>query len=108
MKNKNKFLEKQMRVFLYKLDNNIFIDYNDETIRQCVYICNQLGYVSGYRNCIRSDNNRISFDCQNPTLEKSGYEFLYPSKDWISIFTLIASVLTAIGVLFQLILLVAR
>lgn len=104
MKNKNKSLEKQMRLFLKKLDNKESINYQDPIIRQCVYECDKLGYVSGFRHCSRMADNSISFDYSNPCIEKAGYEFLYPPKNWIEIGTLIASVLTALGVLLQLVL----
>ncbi|MBP3901633.1 MAG: hypothetical protein J6D53_09340 [Blautia sp.] len=104
----NRKLEKEMKRFLMKLDKNEFVDYNDPTIKQCVYECNKRGYVSGFRNCSRMADNSIYFDLINPCLEKEGYEYLYPKKDLIAIGTLIASILTAVGVLLQLVLSVVK
>ncbi|MDO4307237.1 MAG: hypothetical protein Q4C77_10400 [Eubacteriales bacterium] len=102
--NQNKKLNRQMRRFLKKLDKGKPIDYEDAVIRKCVYECDKRGYVAGYRHCSRVADNHIVFDYNNPCVEKAGYEFLYPKRDWIAIWTLIASVITAVGVLLQLIL----
>lgn len=104
----NKKLERTMRKFLRNLDNNKPIDYNDPIIRRCVYECDKRNYVSGYKHCSRMADNSIRFDLSNPCVEKAGYEFLGPDRDWIAIWTLIASVITAVGVLLQLILQVAQ
>jgi hypothetical protein len=104
----NRKLEREMRKFLKQLDSHQSIDYCDPITRQCVYECNKRGYVSGYRHCLRMADNHIAFDYNNPCVEKSGYEFLYPKRNWIAIWTLIASVITAIGVILQLILQFAK
>ena len=105
---KNKKLEKQMKNFLKALDAKESIDYSDETIRRCVYECHKLGYVAGFPFVDFSLTGKILFDISpNPSVTKAGYEFLEKHPDWISIFTLIASLVTAIGVLVQLILQIA-
>ncbi|CUO85686.1 Uncharacterised protein [[Eubacterium] contortum] len=107
-KNKNYLLEEEMRIFLKNLDSNEAIDYTNPTVRKCVYECNKRNYVSGYFHCSRTADNSIVFDYNNPCVEKDGYEFLYKNKNWIAIWTLVASVLTAIGVILQLILTIAK
>lgn len=108
LKMTNKKLEREMRKFLKKLDKNKPINYEDPIIRQCVYECDIRKYVSGYKHCSRMADNSIRFDISNPCVEKSGYEFLEPHRDWIAIWTLIASLITAAGVLLQLILQVVQ
>lgn len=100
----NKKLERKMRKFLRNLEQHKPINYDDPIIRQCVYECNKRNYLSGYKHCSRMADNSIHFDYANPCVEKAGYEFLRPDRDWIAIWTLVASVITAIGVLLQLIL----
>lgn len=104
MSNPRKKFDKEMKSFLEALDKNQPIDYENPTIRRCVYECCKRDYVSGFKNCSRADNNKIFFDKVNPCLEKAGYDYLYPKKDWIGIFALFANVVTAVGVLIQLVL----
>lgn len=104
----NRKLEREMRKFLKKLDKSEPINYDDPIIRQCVYESEKRNYVSGYKHCSRMADNSICFDQINPCVEKAGYEFIKPDHDWIAIWTLVASVITAIGVLLQLILQVAQ
>lgn len=96
MANHNKKFEKQMRNLLKAIDNNETIDYEDQTIRRCVYECVQRGYVTGYHKCDCTTDNTIVFDYSNPRVEKAGYEFLYPKINWIQIITLLASVIAAL------------
>lgn len=104
MSNRNKQFEKQMRQFLKAIANNERVDYEDPNIRHCVYECVHRGYVTGYHHCACTTDNTIVFNHSNPRVEKAGYDFLYPKIDWVSIGTLIASIITAIGVLLQLVL----
>lgn len=104
MSNPRKKFDNEMKQFLKSLDNNQPIDYNDLIIKRCVYECDKRDYITGIHNCGSTDSNVIVFDITNPRLTKAGYDYLYPKKDWIGIFTLLASVLTAIGVLLQLVL----
>ncbi len=103
--NKNRKFEKHMRQFLLDIDQNKEIDFTDEMIRRCVYECDKRQYVYGFFNVGHSLTNKVIFDMSSHLeVSKAGYEFLDKRPDWLAITTAIGSVITAIGVLLQLVL----
>lgn len=103
--NRNRKFEKGMRQFLQNLDENKPINYDDDQIRLYAYECIKREYVDGFYHPGISSTGKVLFDRSgSPKVRKAGYEFMDKQPDWLGVITAIASLVTATGVLLQLVL----